>query len=72
MYAVQAMIHSLRDKDEATIISHKDNNNVIAEYKDQRYTAIYNVFNGLYYVDNIYGKIVNQPNESGAIPGEGI
>ena len=56
-FKVQAMIHSLKNKDEATIISHKDNNNVVAEYKGQRCTAIYNVFNGLYYVDDIYGKL---------------
>lgn len=52
---IQAMIHSLHDKDEAMIISHTDNNNVVAEYKGQRCNAIYNIFNGLYYVDDIYG-----------------
>lgn len=57
---VQAMIHSLSKKDEATIISHPDNNNVIAEYKGQRCTAVYNIFNGLYYVDDIYGKLPKQ------------
>lgn len=56
---VQAMIHSLQNKDEATIISHKDNNNVIAEYKGQRFTAVFNVFSGFYYVDDIYGKLPN-------------
>ena len=56
---VRAMIHSLKDKSEVEIISHEDNNNVVAEYNEQQYRAIFNVFNGLYYVDNIYGKIAN-------------
>ena len=50
-----AMVHSLHDKGEVTIISHTDNNHVIAEYKGHRYTAIYNIFVGLYYVDDLYG-----------------
>lgn len=54
---VQAMIHSLKALDAATIIEHEDNNNVIAEYKGQRCRAIYNPFSGFYYVDNVYGKI---------------
>ncbi len=57
MFTVQAMIHSLRATDTATIITHTDNNNVVAEYKGQRCTAIFNPFVGLYYVDNIYGKL---------------
>ena len=52
-----AMIHSKKDTDTVTIISHKDNNNVIAEYKGQQYKAIFNPFVCLYYVDDIYGKI---------------
>ena len=56
-FTTQAMIHSLKTQDEATIVSHTDNNNVVAEYKGQRYTAIFNVFNGLYYVDDIYGNL---------------
>jgi len=56
-FKAQAMVHSLKDKAEVTIISHKDNNNVIAQYKGQRCTAIYNTFNGLYYVDDVYGKL---------------
>lgn len=54
---VLAMVHSLKDLAEVEIIEHKDNNNVIAEYKGQKCTAIFNVFVGRYYVDDIYGKI---------------
>ena len=53
----KAMVHSLNAIAEVTIISHTDNNNVIAEYNGKRCTAIYNVFNGLYYVDDVYGII---------------
>jgi hypothetical protein len=56
-FKVQAMVHSLKDKDEVTIISHTDNNNVVAEYKGQRCTAVFNIFNCLYYVDDVYGKL---------------
>ena len=57
MKKVMAMVHSLEDKAEVTIISEKDCNNVVAEYNGNRYTAVYNGFVGLYYVDDIYGKI---------------
>lgn len=56
-FITQAVVHSLKTKAEVTIISHTDNNNVVAEYQGQRYTAIYNVFSSLYYVDDIYGKL---------------
>jgi hypothetical protein len=61
---VTAYIHSLKDKStdrhvagEATIIEHIDNNNVIAEYKGRRCKAIFNVFVGAYFVDDVYGLI---------------
>lgn len=57
------MIHSLKNTDVATIISHTDNNNVIAEYKNQRCTAIYNPFVGLYYIDDVYGKLASRNTE---------
>ena len=57
-FEVEAVIHSLGGKlDKATIVKHTDNNNVVAEYKGNLYTAIYNVFNGHYYVDDKYGFI---------------
>jgi len=54
---VQAMIHSLQAKDEVTIISENGNNHVIAEYKGKKYTAVFNPFVCLYYVDDVYGEI---------------
>ena len=56
-FKTQAIVHSLNAQDEVTIISHKNNNNVVAEYKGQRYTAVFNLFVGMYYVDDIYGKM---------------
>ena len=59
MLTVSAMIHSKKELDTVTIISENSCNNVIAEYNGKKYTAIHNVFNGLYYVDDIYGEITN-------------
>lgn len=57
MFKVKAMVHSLQALDEVTILSEKDCNNVIAEYKGVKCTAIFNPFSGYYYVDDIYGRI---------------
>jgi hypothetical protein len=61
MFKDTAIIHSRKGTDTptdtVTIIEHKDNNNVIAEYKGQRCTAIFNPFVGMYYVDDVYGKL---------------
>ena len=57
MLNVQAMVHSKQALDWVIVLEIRDNNNVIAEYNGKRYTAIYNVFNGYYYVDDLYGEI---------------
>lgn len=54
---VRAMVHTLNDLDEVEIISEVDVNNVVARYKGKLYTAVFNVFTGLYYVDDKYGAI---------------
>lgn len=54
---VTAMVHSLQATDKVAILEHKDNNHVIAQYKGKRYTAVFNPFVGLYYVDDIYGNL---------------
>ena len=54
---VMAMVHSLGALAEVEIIEHKDNNHVIAEYNGKRCTAVFNLFSGLYYVDDKYGVI---------------
>jgi hypothetical protein len=57
MKKVMAMVHSLEDMAEVTIISETDCNNVIAEYNGKKCTAIFNWFTCKYYVDDIYGVI---------------
>ena len=60
MFNTRAIVHSIKDQDEVTIL-HKDGpNDVVAEYKGIRYTAIYNGFVGQFYVDDLYGKLPNQ------------
>lgn len=54
---VRAVIHSMNSFGVAKIISHKDNNHVIAMYQGKRCTAVFNVFNGYYYVDDIDGLL---------------
>jgi hypothetical protein len=60
MFKTQAIIHSLKDRDEVTILHEKGSNDVVAEYKGTRCTAVYNVFVGMYYVDDIYGVLPDQ------------
>ncbi|GHU53564.1 hypothetical protein AGMMS49975_11950 [Clostridia bacterium] len=57
MFKTKAMIHSSRERDEVAIIHENGNNDVVAEYKGIRYSAIFNPFVCLYYVDDIYGKL---------------
>ena len=57
MFTAKAMIHSLKEVREVQILEQTDNNHVIAEYDGKKCTAVYNVFVGLYYVDDIYGVI---------------
>lgn len=56
---VKAMVHSLKALDDVIIIRENGINNVIAEYKGKKCTAVFNPFSGLYYVDDIYGVIEN-------------
>jgi len=42
---------------EANIISHEDNNNVVAEVQGVRCRAIFNPFVGQYFVDDVDGRI---------------
>jgi hypothetical protein len=61
MFKTKALVHSLQALDEVIILHENGPNDVIAEYKGKRCSAIYNVFvGGLYYVDDIYGVLPNQ------------
>ena len=58
MRKIQARIHSLDGQfDEGTIVSEKSDNDIIVDYNGVRCTAIYNIFAGCYYVDDIYGIV---------------
>ncbi len=61
---VEAYIHSLKDRttdcnvlDEAEIIESIGENLYLAEYRGIRCTAIFNYFDGNYYVDDVYGIV---------------
>ena len=60
MFKTKAMVHSLQAQDEVTILHENGLNDVIAEYNGKRYTAIFNPFSGLYYVDDKYGILMDQ------------
>ena len=60
MFKARAMVHSLKARDEVTILHERGNNDVVAEYNGKRCTAIFNPFVGLYYVDDIYGVLSDQ------------
>jgi len=62
MFKTKAQVHSLKSQDEVVILHDKNNNDVIAEYKGKRCTAIFNPFVGIYYVDDIYG-VLSDPNK---------
>jgi hypothetical protein len=66
---VMAYVHSLKKEGdpehgdfghqqaEVTIISRKNNNEVVAELGGNLYTAVFNPFVGAYFVDDVYGYI---------------
>lgn len=66
MFKTKAVIHSLKKKDgtaefdEVLILHEESGNDIVAEYKGVRYKAIFNPFVCHYYVDDIYGKLLDQ------------
>ncbi len=60
MFQAKAMVHSLKAQDEVTILHENGSNDVVAEYKGVRCTAIFNPFAGMFYVDDIYGILPDQ------------
>lgn len=57
---VKAMIHSLHEEREAIILEKMDNNHCIGEYNGVRCTAVHNVYNGLFYLDDVYGILSHE------------
>jgi len=60
MFKTEAIVHSLNSRDEVTILHKNSDGDVVAEYNGIRYTAIYNTFAGAFYVDDIYGELIDQ------------
>lgn len=60
MKKARAMIHSLGQPAEVEIVLEQGDSKVIAKYNNTYCTAIYNIFVGLYYVDDIYGVLNDQ------------
>jgi hypothetical protein len=60
MFTTKAMVNTLQAIGEVAILHENGFNDVVAEYKGVRYTAIFNPFVGIYYVDDIYGKLPDQ------------
>lgn len=61
---IRAYIHSLKDQEhnrhvlgDAEIIKSIGNNQYLAEVNGVKCTAIFNIFTGAYYVDDVYGII---------------
>lgn len=54
---VEAMINSLGEKREVFIVLYEDANTVKAVYNNKLCTAVYNTYNGLFYVDDLYGVV---------------
>ena len=59
-FTTQAMIHSLKRLAKVEILHERSANDIVAEYEGKRYTAIYNPFVCVYYVDDVYGELPNQ------------
>lgn len=61
MYRSIAVIHSLNGQTaKVLVLSHRDNNHIIVQYQGETYTAIFNPLRGIYYVDDLYGRIYQQ------------
>ncbi len=54
---VEAMINSLGEKREVFVVLFEDANTVKAVYNNKLCTAVYNTYNGLFYVDDVYGIV---------------
>ena len=65
-FKTQALCLSCQEKEnhfkEVEILSEDGPNNVIAKVDGKTCTAVFNLFNGNYYVDDVYG-IINDEKE---------
>lgn len=57
-YKSQAMVHSKQSIEDITVLEKVGDNQYIVLTKDGiKCTAIFNMFSGLYYADDLYGKV---------------
>lgn len=63
MKSATAMIHSKKATDKVVIVSEKGYNDVIVSYQGKLMTAVFNPFVTLYYVDDIYGVLGDDPEK---------
>ena len=54
---VEAIIHSIGEKREVFIVLYDEPNRVRAVYNNKLCPAIHNIYNGLFYVDDVYGVL---------------
>jgi len=60
MFRIKAQVHSLNDRDDVIILHENGCNEVVAEYRGKRCTAVFNPFVAMYYVDDICGVLSDQ------------
>lgn len=53
----RAMLHHLADVGDAVIVGKSEKGEYIAKVGERFFTAIFNIFTGMYYVDTIYGEV---------------
>ena len=63
MKTANAMIHSKKTTDTVVIVSENGNNDVVVSYQGKLMTAIFNPFVCLYYADDVYGVLGDDPEE---------
>lgn len=56
-FTTSAMIHSKKAIGECEIVGKSGDNQYVAKIKERFFTAIFNPFVGVYYVDDIYGEV---------------
>lgn len=54
---VEAQIHSIGQKKPVFLVQYEDVNHCKAVYDNKLCTAIYNTYNGMFYVDDKYGVL---------------
>lgn len=54
---VIAMVHSKNSREEVELLEKRKDDYIVRTKDGVKCTAIFNIFNGLYYADDLYGKV---------------